>query len=107
MRTGPAAVGAALALPIALWLAWKLREPPPDWACGIPKPAGQDAEIADWRLGLAPAYAAATVLLAGLLARLSYERRRATGMPARPGLLTLVLAAPVVAFAVSTTFDPT
>jgi hypothetical protein len=106
MRTGPPAVVAALALPGALWLAWTLREPPPDWACGLPEPAGQDAEIADWRLGLGPAYAAATVLLAGLLARLSYERRRTEDVPTRPGLLTLVIVAPIVAFAVSTTFDP-
>ena len=92
MRTAPAVL-AALAIPVLLALAWVPRESPPQWPCGFPRPAHMSSAIADWRAGLAPAFAITVVLLAGLALRVSADRRRAVGLPGRPGGPTTVAAA--------------
>ena len=100
MRTAPLLV-AAVAVPIALAVAWIARDAPPVWPCFTPEPAGQADAIERWRTGLGPALVASVVLLAALSARLSADRRRACGASWRPGSPTLAAGGLAVAGAVA------
>jgi len=91
------AAAAEVGVPLAIVLVFALlRDSPPDFDCGDPKPSGQDARVDDFRAGAIPLHLAGGAILAMALLALSRDRVRAAGKDAPVGTVTAVA---LIAFA--------